>query len=409
MPEGMRWRDLCLSFGIFGIVVAGCEAPTAESCPQGQVTERRGAASSASAWVVVTAPRDVALLQATARVVLPGKNQAVIRPLFRAQIVGFRAQAGDRVKAGDPVVEVIMPEVVAAAASYHGAQLRAAVQTARRDKLRGLRDEGLVAEAAVFDVAAKAAETEQQALLAAATLRAAGLEPGRAKHTTRVSLRSPIDGVVRELGAQLGEVVEGQGAPVAVIVGEGTPRVEARFLHPPPAGCTMRFVAVDGQVWPLDPKPVARVIEADDGASVLWFSVADERTAFAGLRGAVECVSDDPAVVEVPSAALGRFGATLVVYRREGEAVTRVPVTLLISSGASALVRAVDGAGLRAGMTIAEDAGAQARAQAGEAGVEATKAGGEAMRPVGVEATKAAGDEARAEAGARAPGKAVGG
>ncbi len=368
MPGGMRLRILCLSLGIAAV---GCETPTGESCPQGQVTERRGAASSASAWALVTAPRDVALLQATARVVLPGANQAVIRPLFRAQIVGFRAMAGDRVKAGDAVVDVIMPEVVTAAASYRGALLRGEVQAARRDKLRGLREEGLVAEAAVFDVAAKTAETEQQALLAAAILRAAGIDPGRAKdslRTPRVSLRSPIDGVVRELGGKLGEVVEGQGTPVAVIVGEGVPRVEARFLHAPPEGCTMRFVAVDGAVWPLDPTPVARVIEADDGASVLWFSVADERRAFAGLRGAVECVSDDPAVVQVPGGAIGRVGESLVVYRREGATVTAVPVKLLMASGASALVRAVDGEGLRAGMRVAEDASAEARAQAAEAG-----------------------------------------
>lgn len=317
----------------------------------------------------VTAPRDVALLQAPARVVLPGDRQAVIRPLFRAQIVRFHAQAGDRVQAGDPVVDVIMPEVVTAAATYRGALQRGAMQTARRDKLRGLREEGLVAEAAVFDVSSRAAETQQQVWAAAATLRAAGLDPARASEHLRApttSLRSPIDGVLRELGGQLGEVVEGQGAPVAVIVGEGTPRVEARFLHPPPDGCTLRFAAVDGAVWPLRPTPLARVVEADDGAVVLWFAPADERLAFAGLRGAVECVSDDPAVVQVPSAALGREAAGLVVYvQREGAAL-RVPVTLLTSSGASALVRARDGESLRAGMRVAEDAGAHARAHGPE-------------------------------------------
>ena len=350
-----------------GVVSAGCDRPAGESCPQGQV-ERRAAGSSASAWVLVTAPKDVALLQATARVVLPGAHQAVIRPLFRAQIVRFHAQAGDRVRKGDPVVDVIMPEVVAAAASYRGALLRGEVQAARRDKLRGLRDEGLVAESVVFEVALKAAETEQQAWTAAATLRAAGVDPARAKQHVRsppVSLRSPIDGVLRELGGQLGEVVEGQGAPVAVIVGEGPPRVEARFLHAPPAGCAMRFVAVDGAVWPLNPTPVGRVVEADDGATVLWFSVADDRVAFAGLRGAVECVSDDPAIVQVPSAAVGHGAAGLVVYRQQDGVVTQVPVTLLISSGASALVRASDGEGLRAGMRVAEDARAVARSQEG--------------------------------------------
>jgi cobalt-zinc-cadmium efflux system membrane fusion protein len=364
-PRGMRGRSLVVSLWL---LAPGCERAGAETCPQGQV-ERRAAASSASAWVEATAPRDVALLQASARVVLAGDRQAVIRPLFRAQIVGFHVQAGDRVKAGDPVVDVIMPEVVAAAANYRGAQLRGEMQGARRDKLRGLRDEGLIPESAVFDVTSRAAETEQEVLSAAATLRAAGIDPAHAKdrlRSPRMSLRSPIDGVVRELGGQLGEVVEGQGTPVARIVGEGAPRVEARFLHPPPEGCTMRFVAVDGAVWPLQRTPLARVVEADDGAVVLWFAAADQRVAFAGLRGAVECVSDDPAVVQVPSAAIDRAADGLVVIVQKAGAAVPVPVTLLISSGASALVRAQDGEGLRAGMRVAEDARALARTQARE-------------------------------------------
>ena len=128
----------------------------------------------------------------------------------------------------------------------------------------------------------------------------------------------------------------------------------------------MRFVAVDGAVWPLQPTPLARVVEADDGAGVLWFAAADQRVAFAGLRGAVECVGDDPAVVQVPSAAIDRAADGLVVIVQKAGAAVPVPVTLLISSGASALVRAQDGEGLRAGMRVAEDARALARTQARE-------------------------------------------
>jgi hypothetical protein len=88
--------------------------------------------------------------------------------------------------------------------------------------------------------------------------------------------------------------------------------------------------------------------------------------AFAGLRGAVECMSDDPAVVQVPSAAVDREAAGLVVYVQRDGAPVPVPVTLLISSGASALVRARDGEGLRAGTRVAEDARALVRMQTQE-------------------------------------------
>lgn len=347
------------------LLAANVACTADEVCPQSP-TERR-AASSASAWVEATAPRDVSLMQAAARVVLAGDRQAVIRPLFRAQLTRFHVQAGDRVQVGQPLVDVIMPEVLAAAASYRGAAVRSGAQGARRDKLRALRGEGLVAESAVFDVATRAAESEQQVWMAAATLRAAGLDPATARERLRkpaVSLTSPIDGVVRELGGRLGEIVEGQGPPVALIVGEGKPRVEARFLHAPPPGASMRFVAVDGSTWPLRPEPVAHAVEADDGAVVMWFEAADERSAFPGLRGTVECFSDDPGVVQVPAGALGRGPEGLLVYRQELDTVAAVPVELLMASGASALVRGRDPKALQAGTRVAGDARAHERSQA---------------------------------------------
>lgn len=342
-------------------------------CPQVEGPPR--AASTASAWVEATVPRDVSLLQAAARVVLTGDRQAVLRPLYRAQISQFHVQAGDRVRVGQALVDVVMPEVVAAAATYMGASRRSGAQAARRDKLTALRGEGLVAESAVFDVASRAAETDQQVALAAATLRAAGQEPANARALVRrpaVTLTSPIDGVVRELSGRLGEIVEGQGPPVALIVGEGTPRIEARFLHAPPPGATMRFVAVDGSVWPLRGEPVARAVEPDDGAIVMWFEVDDdERRAFAGLRGTVECFSDDPTIVQVPAGALGRDEQGLTIHRQEAEGYVTVPVDLIMMSGASALVRARGPEPLRAGMRVAEDARAHERSQVGRAGAGA--------------------------------------
>lgn len=343
------------------LLAGGCTA-SASTYTEGQV---RRPASSPSAWVEVGAPRDLSLLQASARVVLAGDRQAVLRPLFRAQITKFHVRAGDPVTAGQAIVDVIMPEVANAAAVYRAAARRRTVQGARRDKLVGMRGEGLIAEGALFEVASLAAETEQQVLVAAATLRAAGIEPGEAgKYVERptITLTSPIGGVVRELGARLGDVVESQGAPIAAIVGEGRPRVEARFLQEPPAEATLRFAAVDGTTWPLVPRPVARVVEADDGAVVMWFDVADERAAFPGLRGTVETQAGDPSVVQVPAGALSGRGEEQAVYRRRGDEVTEVPVVLLAASGATALVRAREADALIIGDRVAEDARAHERA-----------------------------------------------
>lgn len=354
----MQFRGVGIALLV--MCAGGCAA--GETCPTSAAT---GPASSPTAWAAVGAPRDLALLQVPGLVVAGGDREAVLQPIFRAQISRFHARPGDRVRAGQAIVDVIIPEVADAAAIYRGASLRRTVHRARRDKLTGLRGEGLVADGAIFEVASLTAESDQQVLVAAATLRAAGVDPARAGELVArpaFALTSPIDGVVRTLEGRLGEVVDGSGAAIATIVGEVRPRVEARFLHEPPAGGLLRFAAVDGTTWPLIAEPVSRVVEADDGAVVMWFDVADERLAFPGLRGTVEVISDDPAVVQVPAGALRGRGETLTVVRRRDEEVCDVPVIVLAAAGATALVRAREAGALVAGDMVAEDAAALARA-----------------------------------------------
>lgn len=363
----MRRRVLSLAATV---ALAGGACSPRHTCPEGQYT---GPASSASAWVEVGPPRDLSLLQASARVALAGDQQAVIRPLHRAQLRRLHVRAGDRVAAGQAIVDVVMPEVANAAAIYRGATRRRMVAGARRDKLTGLRAEGLSTEGALFEVTSLAAESEQQVLMAAATLRAAGVDPARAGELVErptITLRSPIDGVVRELGGRLGEVVDGQSEPIAVIVGEGRPRIEARFLREPPAGAALRFEAVDGSSWPLRSTPVARVVEADDGAVVMWFDVEGDPIASSGLRGAVEVVGGDASTVQVPVHALAGRGDALTVYRRRGDAIAEVPVALLSASGAAALVRAREAGALVVGDRVAEDARAHERTSRSAAGGE---------------------------------------
>lgn len=349
-----------LSLALAAALLSGCAAAD-DTCREAPAA---GPASSPTGWIEVTAPRDLALLEAPARVTR-GDREAVLQPVFRAQIVRFHAQPGDRVRAGQPIVDVIMPEVVDAAAVYRGATRRRTVHGARRDKLNRLRGEGLVSEGAIFEVASLAAESDLQVLAAAATLRAAGVDPahsGEIVARPALTLSTPIDGVVRDLGGRLGEVVDGQGRSIATIVGEGHPRVEGRFLHEPPAGARLQFMAVDGTTRPLIPVPLGRVVESDDGAVVLWFDVADDRPAFPGLRGTIEVVSDDSSVVQVPAGALQRRDSGLAVVRRRGEEVDEVAVELLASAGAAALVRAREADALVAGDRVADDAAALARA-----------------------------------------------
>jgi hypothetical protein len=286
--------------------------------------------------------------------------------------------AGDRVKAGDPVVDVIMPEVVAAAASYRGALLRGEVQAARRDKLRGLREEGLVGEAAVFDVASKTAETEQQALLAAATLRAAGIDPGRARPADAAGEPAQPDrrgaararGTARGGGGGAGSAGGGDRGGGAGAGGGEVPARAAGGLRDALRGGRRGGVAAEPDAGGAGDRGGRRGERA-------VVRTADERLAFAGLRGAVECVSDDPSVVQVPATAIGRVGESLVVYRREDATVTGG------AGGAADVVGGVGaGAGERGRGAAGGDAGGRGRggAGAGPGGEAGGDAGRDALR-----------------------------
>ncbi|MCY1008804.1 efflux RND transporter periplasmic adaptor subunit [Nannocystis pusilla] len=352
-----------LATGCLGLTLTSCMSE--QTCPERQPNHQP--ASTASAWVEVTAPRDVSLLQAAARVVLPGDRQGVIRPIYRARIARFHVQAGDRVRVGQPVVDVVMPEVVVAAADYRGAHAQRhpdrAARQARAHARRGPRGRARRLRGRHPRRRGRAAGPHRRRHLARRRPR-----PARSRellHKPEVTLTSDIDGVVRELHGRLGEVVEAGALPIAVIVGEGVPRVEARFLHAPPARTTMRFHAVDGSVWALKPEPLARTVEADDGAVVMWFEAEGDRLAAPGLRGTVEAFSDEAGVVQVPAGALQRAGDDLIVHRRRDGQTAAVPVELLMASGASALVRPKDPSQLVAGDRVAEDALAHQRATAG--------------------------------------------
>jgi cobalt-zinc-cadmium efflux system membrane fusion protein len=111
-------------FAALAVFVGGCAPDT--TCVEAAAP---WPASSASAWAEVGAPRDVTLLQAPGRVVAAGDREAALQPIFRAQVVRFHVRPGDRVRAGQAVVDVIMPDVADAAAAYRGASRR---RTGRR-------------------------------------------------------------------------------------------------------------------------------------------------------------------------------------------------------------------------------------------------------------------------------------
>lgn len=316
------------------VLAIGCAGPPPEPEPIAE------ASSAAARWVTVRVPDDASLLSAPAVVRAPAASGEV-SSLARVRVVRLDVEVGSTVAAGDPVLEVAAPELADAAATWARASDQARAHEARAAELQGLRAEGLVPSAQVFEVRARAAELGRERDRAGALLRSAGVEPTEARSLVRtgtLTLRAPVDGVVASLVARVGEIHEPGGEPLARIVGRAAARVEVRTSGPWPAARAVHLVTFDGQRVELSASPVATVVDQADGTRIAWFTPAGDDPLPDGLGGTV-FLDPGEGTWEVPLGAVAQSTGQAEVVRRRGGSATRVPVEVLASAGASALVR----------------------------------------------------------------------
>jgi cobalt-zinc-cadmium efflux system membrane fusion protein len=319
----------------------GCESPPAELTPEAE-PEPAAASTGAARWAAVQRPSDATLLEHPAVVVGDPGTNSELGASFRARVQAVHVRVGQHVEAGAPVLDVIVPEVLSAAASVRGTSARIAAHRARAAELERLLADGLVDASRVFEQRAIVAELEAERAHALSTLQAASVPPNEAARLLSrgtITLRAPSAGTVRTLDARLGETREPGSAPFARIVGAGDARIEVRSTEPLPAGA-VRFQAADGTTVPLAPEPLAHLVDPADGTHVTWFGTAEPAQLIDGLRGRVRLALPATDVWEVPTSALTlgeRGDATL--QRRAGEAVQPVSVTVVARSGATSIVR----------------------------------------------------------------------
>jgi multidrug efflux pump subunit AcrA (membrane-fusion protein) len=335
------------------VVLGACgdtrDAPEAE--------EAHEAESASTRWAPVTRPTDLSIVEAPARVLTPPDASGEISPTFRARVVRVHVQPGERVEAGAPIVDVVAPDVLDAAAAYRSAGARVEAFSTRRTELDALRGEGLVERSRVFEVAAQLAEIEAERDRALAELRSAGVETreiGALLRRGELTLKSPVAGIVREVHAVLGEVREPSNEPLAIVVGEGRPRVEARFSGALPREVRFELVAASGERYSLAPTPESTLVVPEDGTTLAWFSLEDPAVLLSpGLSGRVRATTSGEGVVQVPAGALRGDGAeAIVVVRADGGEAREVRVVVLATSGTTALVR---GEGIAIGDRVAAD------------------------------------------------------
>ncbi len=328
------------------VALAGCSAEERSEPTLPPPAETR--------WEEARTPTDLALLEAPAHVVPAPDGEARVGAPFSARVLAVHVRPGDPVALGAPLLDVSMPAVLDAAARWSTSTTRRSLRSARRTELESLRSEGLVETGRVFEQETQLADLDAERAQALAVLHAASLretEAGAVLRTGRVTLRSPIAGIVRSVEASVGEVRDPTGAPLVTVVADVAARIEARFVESPPPDGHFAFHGLDGSVVTLGPI-AASVIDPIDGTRVAWLDPAEDGARLpAGLAGRVRVVIAQTDAVEVPTSALIVAGTGVEIERAdEGGATSRVPVQVLSSSPTRAIVR-----GLPVGTRVAVD------------------------------------------------------
>lgn len=315
------------------------------------------APSARTAWVRSRSTDGLSLLEAPAVVLPSPEGQAAVAPPFRARVARIHVRVGQRVRRGQTLADVVMPEVVQAAGSYAAATTRLEAYAKRKSQLDALRGDGLVRLTDLLEAETRLAEARAEQQGSLATLRAAQLEAGDVavilSGSGQVALKSPIEGMVTSVHGTVGEAREPGGEPMVRVAGEGESRIEARFARAwPEAGARYELVVAGGQRVKVALVARAPAVDPRDGAIVAWFQPPPEARVPAGLAGRLEVgLPPGAGFAVVPARAVALDGSRAYVVVHRSGVSGRVPVEVLASSGADALVR-----GLAADEEVAADA-----------------------------------------------------
>lgn len=328
--------------------------------PAAPAEDRRS--SSPVPWAVARAASGLPLLEAPASVVGPADAEATISPPARTRVEKVHVQVGDRVEAGQPVAEVVMPEILEAAGRLAAAKIRIEAQSRRREQLLALQEHGLTRSTDLAETEAALAEARAERLTARAVLGGAGLSEaeGMALLDRRggVTLRSPIAGVVLSVRAAVGSIHEGGGEPLVRIGAATSGRVVARMSASLPEGASVAWVSPGRPTIPLELRSTSPLVDPRDGSREHFFDPAEPIPP--GLTGKVRILlPEGTRLLAIPSRALFLRDGKAFVYAQAPGGAREAEVRVVSSSGSEALVE-----GLEPGAKVASDAGRHAASQA---------------------------------------------
>ena len=185
------------------------------------LTEAQAAAVDVETAVVQAAPL-AAQIRVPARIVPTETGQAQVGALVDGRVVRLLAAEGQAVRRGAAVAAIESPEVARLQGEYLQAQARVTQARQQLDRSRQLAAEDLISGTLLEEAVADAAATEAQAAALAGEVRAHGgaVPSGAGGVNGRVTVTSPISGVVSERQAELGAFVQAS-APLYEVVAPG--------------------------------------------------------------------------------------------------------------------------------------------------------------------------------------------
>ena len=323
--------------GVASLFIMGCKG-TSEPAPQPASTSasvgRESAPSSDFSWVSVRPGSAAAPEEHPAKLLRTSASEAVVVAPLTARVMSLLVKPGDAVDKGAPIAVVVMPELDSASASVAAADASLAVLQKRRERLGKLEGEGLVRDADVAALDLEIARHQAERLRGRAIVQAAGGAQGGS-----VTLRTPLGGVVMEIGATLGELRRPEDGPLARVRNRTGQRIEATLPQKPALDGRYSFHGADGD---FEVRLVNQVTAPSGLGYLAWFEAAPNVELPSANEGRLRIAAPIGAdLFAVPASAVGQDGPRrfVVVCTPKGEGSKVVEVELVRLANAEALVR----------------------------------------------------------------------
>jgi len=308
------------------------EHPHGEHPHDDERNNARKRASVGASLVEARAASGVVLQTIVGTTVPVAGTRLVVAAPLEGRIRRVHVSPGDTVRAGQLLVELVLPALAQAAAAHEGASLRIAALEKRAEALAGVEKEGLVRADARLQLEVDLAFARTDLASARALLSAAFGRALRENETApllesggRFSLTAPAEAVVTAVHATDGALTD--ALPLVELAREGTVKIEVRV----PADA---LTGVDVQLSDARlAAPVSLTLSSTDprvdGAlSRMWLTAASALVLPAGMTVQLSLMvrEGSDAVVVPKSALLPDDGGALLVMR--GDALVTVPVRM---------------------------------------------------------------------------------